>query len=428
MLTYIGIAISDPVLLIVIIVVLREKSLHTTGRLIIVNMAMAIFVSLTVFVTSINKTVNSHNCTRTAMVLHYFFLAAFSWMLLNGFFLWRKFWLVMQAHRDDIRFRVFFIIGWGIPGIIVAICAGGWPSYYGNETACWLTGSFLWAFLGPVVVILTVNVIFFAMIMHTIITLKVSSKITTKSAETRQKLMQAFKASALFFPVMGLTWVFGLLALEPNTSVGWQYLFVLFNSLQGLFLFIFHFVMDKSVQAWFRQKRKSTLSSSSPVIKKKRVTTHKAKILPQRRFGNRLEHISPGEQISSINTNSTLEDSIGGGTEENSLSANSGHIYCGVRKKRRAMRFDALLEVFTSAEDENTVQLQCSPIDYLTLPAEELKYPWSTAANVLVGNASLPRFTAHDLLENIPSHVRDDRVTYTSYLEMNDDNSCTISV
>ena len=48
----------------------------------------------------------------------------------------------------------------------------------------------------------------------------------------------------------GITWVFGFLAVE-EASLVFQYLFCIFNALQGFLIFIFHHVREPSVRkAW----------------------------------------------------------------------------------------------------------------------------------------------------------------------------------
>ena len=49
---------------------------------------------------------------------------------------------------------------------------------------------------------------------------------------------------------LGITWVFGFLAVE-EASLVFQYLFCIFNALQGFLIFIFHHVREPAVRkAW----------------------------------------------------------------------------------------------------------------------------------------------------------------------------------
>lgn len=46
--------------------------------------------------------------------------------------------------------------------------------------------------------------------------------------------------------LLGLTWAFGLMYVNESTVI-MAYLFTIFNSLQGMFIFIFHCVLQKKV-------------------------------------------------------------------------------------------------------------------------------------------------------------------------------------
>jgi hypothetical protein len=68
------------------------------------------------------------------------------------------------------------------------------------------------------------------------------------------------KASVILLPLLGLTWVFGLFAVNENTVV-FAWLFTIFNSLQGLFIFIFHVIRNDKVWGMVK-KRYATYSTS----------------------------------------------------------------------------------------------------------------------------------------------------------------------
>jgi len=57
------------------------------------------------------------------------------------------------------------------------------------------------------------------------------------------------KGSAVLVVLLGLTWTFGFLYVSADTVVV-AYLFTVLNSLQGLFIFIFHCFMDRKVNSY----------------------------------------------------------------------------------------------------------------------------------------------------------------------------------
>lgn len=53
--------------------------------------------------------------------------------------------------------------------------------------------------------------------------------------------------------LLGLTWAFGLMYINESTVI-MAYLFTIFNSLQGMFIFIFHCILQKKVRMPTRLK------------------------------------------------------------------------------------------------------------------------------------------------------------------------------
>ena len=61
-----------------------------------------------------------------------------------------------------------------------------------------------------------------------------------------EKVRTGIKASGVILPLLGITWLFGLLSFNSDTII-FKYIFTIFNSLQGLMIFIFHCVLNKQV-------------------------------------------------------------------------------------------------------------------------------------------------------------------------------------
>ena len=62
-----------------------------------------------------------------------------------------------------------------------------------------------------------------------------------------EKVKAGVKASAVILPLLGITWLFGLLAFNSAT-IAFKYIFAIANSLQGLMIFIFHCLLNKQVR------------------------------------------------------------------------------------------------------------------------------------------------------------------------------------
>ena len=115
--------------------------------------------------------------------------------------------------------------------------------------SCVIMGnSFYFALLLPVVLILLVNFVVLVMVMRVL---------TQKNNASSQKQKGKVQARIAFAcaTLLGLTWIFGLLAIGEMTYA-FQLLFTIFNSLQGFFIFVFYTLMNKPVQKkWKRLLR-----------------------------------------------------------------------------------------------------------------------------------------------------------------------------
>lgn len=81
-------------------------------------------------------------CAVFAALLHFFFLAAFTWMFLEGVQLYIM--LVEVFESEHSRRKYFYLVGYGIPALIVAVSAAVDYRSYGTDKV-WVTS----ALLGP---------------------------------------------------------------------------------------------------------------------------------------------------------------------------------------------------------------------------------------------------------------------------------------
>lgn len=199
-------------------------------------------------------------CTVISIFLHYFFLSAIFWMLAEGL---QIYYAIVQVFSGEWRWKCFYILGWAGPLVIVVPCLCITRTEgYGEDKTCWLSfhSGLIWAFIGPSLTVLLVNAVIFVWVIRAMLT---SHKMT--SASHKEKIKRGIKSSIILFPLLGLTWVFGVLGFDQHTVV-FLYLFAIFNSLQGFFVFIFHCVLDQQVRAaigtWWDKRRRTVYRSS----------------------------------------------------------------------------------------------------------------------------------------------------------------------
>ncbi|KAE8283076.1 putative adhesion G protein-coupled receptor E4P [Larimichthys crocea] len=186
-------------------------------------------------------------CTVMAGLLHFLVVASFVWMLLEAlqlYLLVRRLSKVQVIQRDGLPRPLLYLIGYGVPFVIVGTSALVYSKGYGATEAevCWLSRqrNFNWALTGPVIVILGLNWILFCATLWSLRpTLANMKSDVSQSKDTRLIL---FKIVAQFV-ILGCTWILGLY----QTNLFFQVLFIILNSQQGTFLFIVHCVLNKEI-------------------------------------------------------------------------------------------------------------------------------------------------------------------------------------
>ncbi|KAI4809262.1 hypothetical protein KUCAC02_018168 [Chaenocephalus aceratus] len=242
--TRMGIAVSLVCLAISLFTFCFFRGLQSDRNTIHKNLCLNLFIGELVYLVGINMTEPKLVCSIIAGVLHFCFLAAFAWMCLEGVQLYLM--LVEVFESEFSRRKYYYISGYLIPAVVVGISAAIDYRGYGTQRACWLRvdNHFIWSFIGPVTLIIVVNVIFLVVTMFKMVKHSTSMKPdSTRLGGIRSWVLGAFALLCL----LGLTWSFGLLFLNES-SIVMAYLFTIFNTLQGMFIFIFHCLLQKKVR------------------------------------------------------------------------------------------------------------------------------------------------------------------------------------
>ncbi|XP_028402492.1 adhesion G protein-coupled receptor L3-like [Dendronephthya gigantea] len=192
-------------------------------------------------------------CTAIGILLHFFVLALFMWMLCEGVLLCLLLTNMFKKNYGRRWYLLVHLVGWGLPALIVITSVGiRGASFYGLDGHCWLSRSrgFIWAAIAPMIVVLLASYVVYFLMLHRVLT---SHKV--QQEDTLGKVKATARASIIIMPVLGFTWTFAILDFFFD-ELAFKYLFAIFNSLQGLFIFIFHCVMNKQVhQAMFKKSR-----------------------------------------------------------------------------------------------------------------------------------------------------------------------------
>ncbi|XP_033645236.1 adhesion G protein-coupled receptor E3-like [Asterias rubens] len=262
-LSYIGVGVSILALVLQLTIYIYLWTMLQFDRIFIhTNLVVALLVALILFVGGVDLgNGNPVVCKIIALFLHYFYLSVFGWMLVEGVHLYMK--VVKVYGSENIKMYRYILIGWVAPAVICAISFGANNEGYGSKTACWLVGDSVFSFIVPVIAVVMFNMIVFTMVI----------RIIMKSARLHQEknydhIKSGVKGALVLMPIMGMTWLFGLLNFYGDGEV-FEYLFIIFNSFQGLFIFLIYCVFNSEVRAAFvrkRNKRRQVMALDSRIL------------------------------------------------------------------------------------------------------------------------------------------------------------------
>ncbi|XP_031782243.1 latrophilin Cirl isoform X2 [Nasonia vitripennis] len=266
--TYIGCIISVVCLFLAIITFQLFRGLKSDRTTIHKNLCICLFIAEVVFICGIEQTWSKTLCGIVAGLLHFFFLCAFAWMFLEGFQLYVMLIEVFEAEKS--RLRWYYLVAYGAPLLVVGISCVIDSSGYGTDDYCWLSADnyFIFSFVGPVILVILANLVFLSMAIymmcrHANTTVSMKSKEHSRLASASGKEENALpnklqahlawlRGAIVLVFLLGLTWTFGLLYLNKK-SVIMAYIFTVLNSLQGLFIFVFHCVQNEKVRKEYRK-------------------------------------------------------------------------------------------------------------------------------------------------------------------------------
>uniref|UniRef100_A0A9J7XKT1 Adhesion G protein-coupled receptor L3 n=1 Tax=Cyprinus carpio carpio TaxID=630221 RepID=A0A9J7XKT1_CYPCA len=242
--TWVGILLSLVCLLICIFTFCFFRGLQSDRNTIHKNLCISLFIAETLFLTGINRADQPIVCAVFAALLHFFFLAAFTWMFLEGVQLYIM--LVEVFESEYSRTKYFYLTGYGVPAVIVAVSAAVDYRSYGTERVCWLRLDtyFIWSFIGPATLIIMLNVIFLGIALYKMFH---HTAILKPDSGCLDNIKSWVIGAIALLCLLGLTWAFGLMYINESTVI-MAYLFTIFNSLQGMFIFIFHCILQKKVR------------------------------------------------------------------------------------------------------------------------------------------------------------------------------------
>ena len=335
---------------IIIFIVNGKEFFQVEMNRIYFNYALALALAIFIFLFGIQATtIHPIACGASVFLLHYFWLAVFSWSLCVSIEIIYLLWITALDRKNLFWFLLPF--GWGLPVPIVVISVAVRHNIYIQQPIehCFLSYSegLIWSFIGPILVLLFLNLIalIMACIKIVIVTRNLSEKRGTVSNWEVAK--QSLINSSILFPVLGVPWIILPISLFVNSfhaTTLFEWLFTIFNSPSGILFFVlctlkYDFVREKI----FRRKtgnssnQKSNPNTSISNNEKRRNFPSK-NTLPKPRMNSGTVNPTPFNveltELTKHNTNSKS------GCKELSLKCQSGRDEENVLENLQAIQRD----------------------------------------------------------------------------------------
>ncbi|XP_060069892.1 uncharacterized protein LOC132549924 [Ylistrum balloti] len=244
--TIVGLVLSIIGLSFTVICFLIFKPLRKTrGQKVLFQLAISMLCSWVVFLAGVEQTSDYNGCIAVAILLHYFILVTFMWLLVEGLLQYLRFVKVLGTYIPRFMLKAS-IFAWGVPTIpVIVVCAIDYRLYDGGVYYCWMSlQPFYYAFALPVGLVILINIIVFILVIVNI--LRRPAGLQSNQSERKRALMN-FWAAISIFVLLGLTWIFGYMAIE-DARIPFQYIFTICNAFQGFFIFLLFITRDPQVR------------------------------------------------------------------------------------------------------------------------------------------------------------------------------------
>ncbi|XP_069081373.1 adhesion G-protein coupled receptor V1 [Pleurodeles waltl] len=199
----------------------------------------------------VSPKLSTESCSALGGVAHYLYLCQFSWMLVQAVNFWYV--LVMNDEHTERRHLLFFILGWGLPALVVILLlvilrgAYHWSMthIYGliHDDICLLPNVYAALFTAALVPLVCLVVVFVVFI-HAY---QVTPQWKAYDDVFRGRTNAAEVPLVLYlFALISVTWLWGGLHIAYR-HLWMLVLFVIFNSLQGLYVFVVYFILHNQL-------------------------------------------------------------------------------------------------------------------------------------------------------------------------------------
>ncbi|XP_078484503.1 adhesion G-protein coupled receptor G2-like [Ciona intestinalis] len=229
------------------------------GSFLLANLSVALLLLNASLIVSDQAIVTSSKnaCVIMAIVIYYSFLCSFQWMSIEAIvllFIVFKSIYYMTKLSDRKVITTSLLWGWGVPLLVVGTIAGVELDVYRRmDGICWINQNQMLFVAVPAGVFVCLNFMVYCVSCHKVFK---SQKVQTKN----------LMFSLTTFVTFGLAWglLFGVyFSTSYNTRFIMQCMFVVFNSLQGVFLFMLYILRHKDVRHLISEQIRASVLSTT---------------------------------------------------------------------------------------------------------------------------------------------------------------------
>ncbi|KAL4228132.1 hypothetical protein ACF0H5_013567 [Mactra antiquata] len=196
---------------------------------------------------------DNYRCIVMGLFLHYFFLCQFSWMMTQALNFWKI--LVLNDEHTDRKYVLFFLLGWGLPVVMVAIFYVVTFNLYrfvydmpfdfiygdvnNNGDICFITNAY--AGLGGVILPVLLMLVVVAAVFVKAFQVTPQWQAYDDIYRGRYNINE-IRTLLLFWAVIITTWLWGGLHLVYG-HLWMLILFCIFNIIQGIMAFVLYAIL-----------------------------------------------------------------------------------------------------------------------------------------------------------------------------------------
>ena len=263
------------------------------------NYALALLIAIATFIFGVNLGVlNNVLCIIVSVLVHYFWLAVFSWGLAIAILV--TYMVTIGLMKRISLFWPLFALAWILPlpiVIITFIIGMVRGDYARRDEQCFLTLEYIWSLIGPILVIIVLSTIGYVIAIVRMIMISMK-RVGGENKLNSSMLKRALIAGVILLPVLGLPWIVILIdfifAQYAITSVVFEWVFLILNGPSGIIFLIVFTLMNRAVQQTLRGKicgKDELVAMTTTTVEGKVITNLRSKEIRQPQTGFELENI-----------------------------------------------------------------------------------------------------------------------------------------